>query len=335
MATVIDAAMRDQLIERRHRLEAAVVVRDEETQLRQLLEEVDAALARMDEGLFGICEVCNDPVEAERLIADPLVSVCLGCLSPTQRRALEEDLELAATIQAGLLPRREFAHDGWQVSYHYEAASLVSGDYCDLVTAEDGSLYFMLGDVAGKGVAASLLMSQLHAMFRALIPAGLPLVKLVERASRIFCESTLPAHYATLVCGKADKTGLVEICNAGHLPPLLLHAGTATAVEATGLPVGIFCNEEFTSSSLKLEAGDTLFLFTDGLSESRDPLGEEYSTERLLTLLCSSHELLPRQLIAASLSDLEDFCAGTPRSDDLTVMALRRAGTVPRAVASG
>jgi sigma-B regulation protein RsbU (phosphoserine phosphatase) len=325
MATVIDAAMRDQLIERRHRLEAAALVRDEETQLRHLLEEVDAALARMDTGGFGLCQVCHDPVEAERLLADPLVCVCLGCLSPTQRRALEEDLELAATIQAGLLPEREFAHDGWQVSYHYEAASLVSGDYCDLVMAEDGSLYFMLGDVAGKGIAASLLMSQLHAMFRALIPAGLPLVKLVERASRIFCESTLPTHYATLVCGKADKNGFVEICNAGHLPPLLLHAGTATAVEATGLPVGIFCNEEFTSSSLKLEAGDTLFLFTDGLSESRSPLGEEYSTERLLPLLCRSHELLPRQLIAESLRDLEDFCAGTPKHDDLTVMALRRA----------
>lgn len=325
MATVIDAAMREQLVERRQRLEAAVVVRDDETQLRHLLEEVDAALARMDVGTFGLCAVCQDPVEAERLMTDPLVAVCLGCLSPTERRALEEDLELAATIQAGLLPRREFAHDGWQVSYHYEAASLVSGDYCDLVTAEDGSLYFMLGDVAGKGVAASLLMSQLHAMFRALIPAGLPLVKLVERASRIFCESTLPTHYATLVCGKADSAGNVEICNAGHLPPLLLHAGEATALEATGLPVGIFCNEEFTSCRLKLDAGDTLFLFTDGLSESRSPLGDEYTTERLLALLCGSHELLPRQLIAASLRDLEDFCAGAPRHDDLTVMALRRA----------
>jgi phosphoserine phosphatase RsbU/P len=325
MATVIDAAFREQLLERRHRLETAIAT-DEDTLLRSLLEEVDAALARIEENTYGICEVCHDTVEAERLIADPLVSVCLGCLTDSQRRALEEDLELAATIQAGLLPCKEFAHDGWQISYHYEAASLVSGDYCDLVTADDGSLYFMLGDVAGKGVAASLLMSQLHATFRALVPVGLPLNQLVERASRVFCESTLPTHYATLVCGRADERGAVEICNAGHLPPLLLRGGRATLIEATGLPVGIFCNEQFTSEKFRMESGDTLFLFTDGLSESRDHGGAEYSAERLCDLLCRQHQLPPAALIGACLGDLATFRAGAPAHDDLTVMALRRAG---------
>ncbi|HEX8501877.1 MAG TPA: PP2C family protein-serine/threonine phosphatase [Pyrinomonadaceae bacterium] len=324
MATVIDSAMREQLLERRQRLEAAASEVDDAAQLRRLLGEVDAALARMDGATYGLCEICQDPVEADRLLADPLVCVCLGCLSPRQRRALEEDLELAAQIQAGLLPCREFRHDGWQVSYHYEAASLVSGDYCDFVTAGDGSLYFMLGDVAGKGVAASLLMSQLQAMFRVLVPLGLPLVELVERASRLFCESTLPTHYATLVVGRADASGEVEICNAGHLPPLLLRGGAATPVEATGLPVGIFCNEQFTSERLRTEPGDTLFLFTDGLNESRGPDDAEYGTDRLRELLCRNHALLPSDLIAACLGDLRDFCAGAPRHDDLTVLALRR-----------
>ncbi|HVF44990.1 MAG TPA: SpoIIE family protein phosphatase [Pyrinomonadaceae bacterium] len=325
MATVIDAALRGQLLERRVRLETAAADDGEAAQIRHLLEEVDAALARMEEHTFGLCQVCHTPVEAERIIADPLVCVCLGCLSTAQRRALEEDLELAANIQAGLLPPRSLAHDGWRVSYHYEAASLVSGDYCDVVRADDGSLYFMLGDVAGKGVAASLLMSQLHAMFRALIPVGLPLSHLVARASRIFCESTLPTHYATLVTGRADASGEVEICNAGHLPPLhLRREGRATLIEATGLPVGIFCNEEFTSAKFSMSPGDTLFLFTDGLSESRDTAGEEYGTERLMRLLCRHQELLPDELIRACLGDLSDFCAGTPKHDDLTVMALRR-----------
>jgi sigma-B regulation protein RsbU (phosphoserine phosphatase) len=324
MATVIDATMREQLLVRRHRLEEASAQATGEAQFRRLLEEVDAALARMEAETFGLCQICEDPVEAERLLADPLTCVCLGCLSPAQRRALEDDLELASRIQAGLLPRRDFRHDGWQVSYHYEAASVVSGDYCDFLTAEDGSLYFMLGDVAGKGVAASLLMSQLHAMFRALVPEGLPLNRLVERASRIFCESTLPSSYATLVCGRADTEGFVEICNAGHLPPLLLRGGEARLIEATGLPVGIFCNEEFTSEKFRTEAGDTLFLFTDGLSESRDPLGTEYGAERLRRLLCQHHLLAPAEMIEACLGDLKDFRAGTPRHDDLTVMTLRR-----------
>ena len=324
MATVIDAALRGQLLERRERLETIVADDLEAEQIRHLLGEVDAALARMEEHTYGLCQVCRSAVEAERILADPLVCVCLGCLSAAQRRALEEDLELAAHIQAGLLPPRSLAHDGWRVSYHYEAASVVSGDYCDIVRADDGSLYFMLGDVAGKGVAASMLMSQLHAMFRALIPVGLPLSHLVARASRIFCESTLPTQYAKHLTVRADASGAVEICNAGHLPPLLLSEGRATLVEATGLPVGIFCNEEFTSSEFSMRPGDTLFLFTDGLSESRGPAGDEYGTERLLSLLCRHHALLPEELICACLGDLSDFCAGSPRHDDLTVMALRR-----------
>lgn len=88
--------------------------------------------------------------------------------------------------------------------------------------------------------------------------------------------------------------------------------------------MGIFCNEEFTSAKFDMSPGDTLFLFTDGLSESRDTSGEEYGTERLMQLLCRHQHLLPNELIRASLGDLTDFCAGTPKHDDLTVMALRR-----------
>lgn len=326
MAAVMEDALRGQLIDRRQKLEAVIAHQHESAQVARLLAEVDAALARMEVGGYGLCEVCHAPIEAERLISDPVACVCLGCLNPAQRRALEEDLELAVRIQTGLLPCRDFAVDGWQVSFHYEAASHVSGDYCDIVVAEDESLYFMLGDVSGKGVAASLLMSQLHAMFRTLIPLGLPLNRLVERASRIFCESTLPTHYATLVVGRADGSGAVEICNAGHLPPLHVHRGRVTHIEATGLPVGVFCNEEFTSNKLRMEPDDTLLLYTDGLSESRDCDGAEYGTERLSRLLCDQHERLPAAIVGACLADLAAFSAGSSRADDLTVMAIRRVG---------
>lgn len=310
MATVIDAAMREQLFDRRRKLETVIDESEASVQFRRLLEEVDAALARMDEGTYGVCEVCRDHVEPERLMADPLTCVCLGCLTPAQKRALEEDIELAVRIQAGLLPRHGLALDGWQVSYHYEAAAHISGDYLDIVAGEDEALYFMLGDVAGKGIASSLLMSQLHAMFRTLIPLGLPLAQQVERASRIFCESTLPTHYATLVVGRAGRDGRVEVCNAGHLPPILIHEGGATLIEATGLPVGIFCNEQFTSSELRMEPGDTLFLFTDGLSESRDEWGAEYSAERLRELLCRHHDLAPDALIGSVCATFQPSTTG-------------------------
>jgi sigma-B regulation protein RsbU (phosphoserine phosphatase) len=192
--------------------------------------------------------------------------------------------------------------------------------------AEDGDLYFILGDVSGKGVAASMLMSHLQAMFRSLISVGLPLNKLMERASRVFCESTLPTHFATLVCGKASKSGEVEICNAGHLPPIWLHRGAVKSIESGGLPVGVFCDEHFTISTVQLDPGDTLLLYTDGLSEAHDASRREYGRERLMELAGRSHTLSPDELINACIEDLRGFRADVPLEDDLTIMSIRRSG---------
>ena len=95
-------------------------------------------------------------------------------------------------------------------------------------------------------------MSHLSAVLRTLITVDLPLSQLMERASRAFCESTLPAHYATLVCGRASSSGEIEICNAGHPPPLLIHAGEVVRVDATGVPIGLFCSERFSSRTVRL-----------------------------------------------------------------------------------
>lgn len=325
MATVLEPMLREQLHDRRHKLEAAITTADgRAVQLTQLLHEVDAALGRVDSGTYGLCEVCHDPIDAELLLADPLARFCLGDLTPQQQHALEEDLRLAAQIQATLLPKSNFVSGGWQASYHYAPAGVVSGDYCDLVSAGDGSLYFMLGDVSGKGIAAAMVMTQLHATFRTLISVGLPLNQLAERASRVLCESTLPTHYATLVCGRADRSGEVEICNAGHLPPLVVRGGDVSLIEATGLPIGVFCNEQFTSDWVTLTRGDTLLLYTDGLSEARNNAGEEYGRERLLRLVGECLTLVPEEMVATCVKDLAAFGAGIAPTDDLTIMALRR-----------
>lgn len=324
MVTAIEPLLREQLIDRRHKLEDAASNFQRPAELTRLLEEVDAALHRMDNGVYGLCEVCHEPVETERLIADPLTRFCLGDLTPGQQRALEEDLELAAQIQTGLLPPATQQIDGWDVCYHYEPAGAVSGDYCDLIKGEDQSLHFVLGDVSGKGVAASMLMAHLHAMFHTLTPINLPLDQMVERASRVFCESTLPTQYATLVCGRASTSGEVELCNAGHLPPLLIQEGNVTSIAATGLPVGVFCSESFTVNRVQMSKGDTLFLYTDGLSESLDGAGNEYGAERLSRLLNDNHSLAPDSMVSLCRQELHTFAEGRLPGDDLTLMAIRR-----------
>jgi len=324
MVTAIEPLLREQLIDRRHRLEDAASAFHRPAELTRLLQEVDAALGRMDLGTYGLCEVCQEPVETERLIADPLTRFCLGDLTPREQRALEEDLELASQIQTGLLPQATQQVDGWEVCYHYQPAGPVSGDYCDLIRGDDQSLHFVLGDVSGKGVAASMLMAHLNAMFRTLISINLPLDKMVERASRVFCESTLPTQYATLVCGRATNDGAVELCNAGHLPPLLVQDGKVSSIAATGLPVGVFCSESFSVSRVQLKKGDTLFLYTDGLSESLDGNGNEYGADRLSQLLNDNCDLAPDAIISLCRHELHAFANGNAPKDDLTLMAIRR-----------
>jgi sigma-B regulation protein RsbU (phosphoserine phosphatase) len=324
MVTAVEPLLREQLINRRQKLETAAGAFHRPAELTRLLEEVDAALHRMDIGTYGLCEVCHDPVESERLLADPLTRFCLGDLTPRQQRALEEDLALASQIQIGLLPAPIQKIDGWEVSYHYQPAGAVSGDYCDLIRGEDQSLHFVLGDVSGKGVAASMLMAHLNAMFRTLISINLPLDQMVERASRVFCESTLPTQYATLVCGRATTGGEVEICNAGHLPPFLIQEGKVSSIAATGLPVGVFCTESFSVNRVHMSKGDTLFLYTDGLSESLDDAGNEYGADRLSQLLNDNHRLSSDSIIALCRQELHTFAGGKLPTDDLTLMAITR-----------
>ncbi|HEY6359650.1 MAG TPA: SpoIIE family protein phosphatase [Vicinamibacterales bacterium] len=317
--------LRGQLIARRQKLESATLSRSRSDDVMRLLEEVDAALLRMDTGMFGLCDACGDPIEAERLLADPLTRFCLDHLTAREQRALEQDLDLAARIQRELLPKRDSQVEGWDVAYHYQPAGLVSGDYCDLIRGVSGDAYVLVGDVAGKGVAAAMLMSHLSAMLRALLSVGLPLAQLIERASRVFCESTLPAHYATLVCGRASMSGEIEICNAGHPPPLVLRAGgEVERVEATGLPIGMFSSERFLSTTLRIAPGETLLFYTDGVVEAQDATGEEYGIERLSTVAASVATLPPTPFIERCIRDLAAFAGMRPRADDVTIMAVRR-----------
>jgi phosphoserine phosphatase RsbU/P len=321
METTILPIFRGQLLDRRQKLQAAAVRGGD---VSRLLQEVDAALRRLDAGTFGLCETCHDPIESDRLLADPLTRFCLDHLTTVEQRALEQDLDLASRIQRELLPKADTRLDGWEIAYHYQPAGPVSGDYCDLIRGREGELYFAVGDVAGKGIAAAMLMSHLSAMLRTLIPVGLPLAELMERASRVFCESTLPSHYATLVCGYATASGRVEICNAGHPPPLVVRETGITPIDATGLPIGMFSSEQFSSQVIHLDPGEGLLLYSDGLVETQNIAGAEYGIDRLSAFAASGTRRVPTEVVSACVHDLAHFRGSRSLADDLTVMAIRR-----------
>jgi len=348
MATIENTFLRAQLQERRKRLGTAVADPHSNATLANLLREVDSALERMDSGIYGICEECHDPIEEDRLLADPLVRFCLDHLTPQQQRALESDLVLAARVQGTLLPPNDFRAAGWHFHYHWQPFALVSGDYCDLIYSKDGTeeIWFLLGDVSGKGVAASMLMTHLHAIFRSLTSraaqpaehmqhlgasAGAPpgngslsIEQLMTMANRVFCESVMAGQFATMVGGHASRDGRVEIVNAGHCPVLVVKSDGVTTFHSTGVPLGMFCDGSATVQSVSLEQGESLFLYTDGLSEMCNPEGTQFGNERVRRFLADHAAKPPDALVTACLREMDGFAAGAPASDDLTMMVIRR-----------
>ena len=326
MMEIDQTALRAQLQDRKQKLQVAIKTVDQTENLTTLLREVDIALEKIAKGTFGLCETCHDSIERDRLLADPLVRNCLDHLTAAERRLLERDLDLAYQVQRNLLPKSGVKIDGWETAFHYEPAGSVSGDYCDLIIPDGGgnAFYFFLGDVSGKGIAASILMAHLHAMFRSLLKLSQPVGELLEQANRLFSEDTMLRYFATLVAGNADASGAVEIANAGHCVPLLVQKGGIATISTTGLPLGLFHTVEYRSQRFTLSAGETLVLYSDGVTEARDGSDNFYGEKRLTGVVWKNRERPPHELIHACVDDINGFRSSAPKADDVTLMVLRR-----------
>ncbi len=328
-ASTLDS-LRRQLEDRRRRLDGAMRAAGPAEDLVQLLRLVDSTLARLEDEDFGRCRICHGELDDGELERNPMLQYCLCDLTPEQQSALQHDLELAWRIQSALLPDPDLESQGWKVHYRYEPAGPVSGDYCDVWESSGEGVHFFVGDVSGKGVSASLVMAHLNAAFRARIDTRASLPERVAQANRLLLRSTIASHYATLVCGRAAPDGEVQIVNAGHCPPILVRGETVDTMGSTGFPIGLLDGKPYDVRSCRLARGDLLFLYTDGLTEARDPAGQEYGAERVADLVRRLRGLAPRELAGACRSDLASFLGGAARADDLTLMVLQRAdGALP------
>jgi len=180
--------------------------------------------------------------------------------------------------------------------------------------------------VSGKGVAAALLMAHLHATVRVLLASRLTLDDVVRETSSMFCQSSLPAQFVTLVIGNANRSGDVKLVNAGQTPVLFVHKNSIEALPATGVPLGLFCGPEpspaSTTLQLRASVGEMLFLYSDGVTETTGVDGSEYG-DRLQTLLLSIPSRGPREIIAAVLDDLRKFSIDSQLADDRSLLALK------------
>jgi phosphoserine phosphatase RsbU/P len=239
-----------------------------------------------------------------------------------QRIAME--LATATRIQRQLLPEPPMV-PGWTVDTRLETCHEVGGDLYDFHVRADGSLVFMLGDVAGKGMGAALLMSLALSSARTLYELSADPAELVARLNAVMHRSTDRGRFVTLFVGVLDPvTGVLSYVNAGHNPPALFSAGATQRLEAGGVPVGVLEDAKFERGEVTIARGGLLAVFTDGIPEA-DRGGEMYEEERMLAVLGAgvaepTLDALGRRL----LESVDAFMAGTRRTDDITLLLLRR-----------
>ncbi len=243
-----------------------------------------------------------------------------------ERERLEREQQVASEIQQRFLPAAAPQVDGYELQGISFPCYEIGGDYYDFIEREDGKLVVALGDVSGKGTAAALLMSSLHAAVHAQAETHESIVKTISAVNKYLVESIPPNRFVTLFYAELDpKKGSLEFLNAGHNPPLIVHAGgTMEQLASGGLPLGIMSDAEFREGRTDLRPGDVLVIYSDGVSEAVNPSGEEFGPTRL-------YEVVSRNLDASAggirdriESALTKFCQGTPAADDITLVIVKR-----------
>jgi serine phosphatase RsbU (regulator of sigma subunit) len=236
-----------------------------------------------------------------------------------ESRRYQQELAIAASIQQRLMevkiPEVPFA----RLRGKNLQCKDIGGDFYDAVNTKDG-LAVVLADVSGKGVSAALLASTLQGMIYSHLSAGMPLLRVVEAVNRFFTEKLVGEKYATVILARLRRDGDLEYVNCGHVPPLLICNGEVIRPPHGNLPVGLLADATYESARCQLNAGDSFILVTDGVTEAENAMGEFFEDSRLEAVAAKDPT---REGI---LSAVAAFCAGTPLSDDCTVVELHYDG---------
>lgn len=293
------------------------------------LEVLDAALEKAENNTLGLCEVCHDYVETSRLEMDYTTCICLEHLAAEERRRLEDDLELSQKVQRALLPQEVPDIPGMQLAAFSQPARIVSGDYFDFFHFRDNTHGLVIGDVVDKGMPASLLMASLQASLRILVSEGDSPAEVAQRLNELFIHNVRLTQFVTLFLGRYDHgTRTLHYCNAGHNPPLLLrkHVNGGNPVQwlqPTGAAIGLVEEFEFKSQAITLSPGDVLLLYTDGVTEARNPVGEEFSSQRLVQFMQQPSNLSAADMVRELRRLLQEFTQGQPLADDTTIVVCK------------
>lgn len=243
-----------------------------------------------------------------------------------EMKKLESELLIAKEIQRGLLPRMLPEIEGFRIAAVNVSSKQVGGDYYDVIPTDDGNWVIVIADVSGKGTPASLLMANVQATVHALVPFGLSLSIATARINDLIYRNTGADKFITFFWGILDpKKRTFRYVNAGHNPPFLMRAdGAVERLSEGGLILGIMKTiMPYTEGSVELRAGDSIVMFTDGVSEAMNAQSVDYTEERLESYIVSLNGADAQHLLNGITQEVHRHSAGAPQSDDITMVVLK------------
>ncbi len=242
-----------------------------------------------------------------------------------EKAKYEQELRMAYVIQSRLLPASLPTVDGYCFAGVNKPCRTVSGDYYDVIARPDGRIYFVIADVSGKGITAALVMTGLATAFNIFTKSDPTPAQLVREMNVTLAPKTAPTKFATLFAGVLDpSTGVVDFANAGHVPPLVIGAEGVNILDRTDLVIGLFAHAQYHEQSVTLQPGDSLVMFTDGISEAENAEEQQLGIAPVCDLLRPLHGITAPKLLETIDAHVNEYVAGAPLADDVTMLAITR-----------
>lgn len=296
------------------------------------LSKVNASLSKIADGDLSEAVNVRENREFDSLSTDinATVDTLKRYISDAEKR-IDAELALAKAIQHSALPyvfppfpdRKDF--DIWADMF---TAKEVGGDFYDFFFAGPSVLAFLIADVSGKGIPAAMFMMRAKTLIKSYAESGLPLAEVISTVNRKLCEGNDTEQFVTAWIGFLDtKTGEVEFINAGHNPPLLCSHGNVSWIRTKpGLVLAAFDSVRYKSGSFHMDPGDTLFLYTDGVTEACDANDTLFGEERLYRSLCDLKDAAPEEICGRIKKDVDAFASNRVQFDDITMLCLKYIG---------
>lgn len=313
-----------------HWLESTPEAKQQEccgTEDRSCVEEhlnvINGTLEKIEEGTFGICEICDQTVDDELLKMDYTSTVCLGHYTEEELRQLEAELELSQIVQRSLLPQQAPTIPGMNIAGFSRPAQIVSGDYFDFFQFKDGTHGIVMADISGHGVSAGMLMTSLQTAFHTLVPDANSPLDVLERINRIYVHNVSFTTFVTIFFAKFDSnTHKLTYANAGHNSAFLYRTAKREEdwLRPTGPAIGLMEGFMVRTEEVQLNDDDILLLYTDGITEAMNSHGEQFGTARLAALVRENTGLSAQDLANALLLKVSDFADSKSFVDDITII---------------